>query len=93
MKSPGAAGASTGVEREFWRELAKGLLAEEAALAAGVSQAVGTRWFRDRGGMPPSDLGPLSGRYLSFRERDEIAILRAAGAAFARSPGSSVVRR
>ena len=25
----------------------------------------------------PIDLGPLSGRYLTFREREEIAILRA----------------
>jgi IS30 family transposase len=27
--------------------------------------------------MPPADLGPLSGRYLSFSEREEIAVLRA----------------
>jgi IS30 family transposase len=27
--------------------------------------------------MPPISLGPLSGRYLSFGEREEIAILRA----------------
>jgi hypothetical protein len=79
MKSPGAPAHRRDVEREFWRELAKGLLAEEAALAVGVSQAVGSRWFRHRGGMP-IDLGPLSGRYLTFREREEIAILRARGA-------------
>jgi hypothetical protein len=54
--------------REFWREIGRGLLAEEAALAVGVSQAVGSWWFRHRGGMP-IDLGPLSGRYLTFRER------------------------
>ena len=29
--------------------------------------------------MPPMDLAPLSGRYLSFREREEIAILKAQG--------------
>ena len=29
--------------------------------------------------MPPFDLGPPSGRYLSFREREEIALLRAQG--------------
>ena len=50
---------------------------EEAAAAAGVSQAVGSRWFRDGGGMPPISLAPLSGRYLSFAEREEIAILHA----------------
>jgi len=30
--------------------------------------------------MPPFDLGPLSSRYLSFREREEIALLRVQGA-------------
>ena len=32
MKSPGAPSHRREVEREFWRQLAKGLLAEEAAL-------------------------------------------------------------
>ena len=72
MKSPGAPAHRREVEREFWREIARGLLAEEAALAVGVSQAVGSRWFRHRGGMPSIGLTPLSGRYLTFREREEI---------------------
>jgi len=76
MKSPGAPSHRREVEREFWREIAKGLLPEEAAHAVGVSQAVGARWFRHGGGMPSVDLAPLSGRYLSFREREEIAILK-----------------
>jgi IS30 family transposase len=46
-------------------------------LEAGVSQPVGTRWFRENGGMPPTNLAPLSGRYLSFAEREEIALLKA----------------
>jgi IS30 family transposase len=49
----------------------------EAASEAGISQPVGTRWFRENGGMPPTNLAPLSGRYLSFAEREEIALLRA----------------
>jgi len=77
MKSPGAPSHRREVEREFWYEIAKGLLAEEAADAVGVSQAVGARWFRHGGGMPAMDLVPLSGRYLSFGEREEIAILTA----------------
>jgi IS30 family transposase len=80
MKSPGAPSHRREIEREFWREIAKGLLAEEAALAVGVSQAVGARWFRHGGGMPSVDLAPLTGRYLSFREREEIAILKVQGA-------------
>jgi len=79
MRSPGAPSHRREVERLFWREIAKGLLAEEAANAVGVSQAVGGRWFRHGGGMTPIDLAPLSGRYLSFQEREEIAILKAQG--------------
>jgi IS30 family transposase len=80
MKSPGAPSHRREVEREFWREIANGLLPEEAAHAVGVSQAAGSRWFRHGGGMPSVDLAPLSGRYLSFREREEIAILKVQGA-------------
>jgi IS30 family transposase len=78
MKSPGAPALRREVEREFWREIAKGVTSEEAAATVGVSQAAGARWFRHRGGMP-IDLSPSTGRYLSFREREEIAILRARG--------------
>ncbi|KOU43866.1 hypothetical protein ADK54_17215, partial [Streptomyces sp. WM6378] len=79
MKSPGAPALRREVERQFWREIAKGLLPEEAAASVGVSQAAGGRWFRHGGGMPPMDLAPQSGRYLSFHEREEIAILKAQG--------------
>ena len=44
---------------------------------AGVSPAVGSRWFREGGGMSTFNLAPLSGRFLSFAEREEIPILRA----------------
>ena len=59
--------------------MATGITSDRAAAAVGVSQAVGTRWFRHRGGMPLNLLAPLSGRYLSFSEREEIALLRAQG--------------
>jgi transposase-like protein len=52
---------------------------EEAAVEAGVSPAVGVRWFREGGGMPTVTQAPLSGRYLSFAEREEITVLRAQG--------------
>ena len=77
MKSPGAPAHRRDVEREFWRVIAKGVTSEEAAAAVGVSSAVGCRWFRHRGGMPSIGVAPLSGRYLSFSEREEIAVLRA----------------
>jgi IS30 family transposase len=43
----------------------------------GVSGPVGTRWFRHGGGMSPISLAEPSGRYLSFAEREEIAVLKA----------------
>src|SRR3954451_12916626 len=80
MRSPGAPSLRRDVERKFWCEIGKGLTSEDAALAVGASQAAGTRWFRERGGMPTFMLAPLAGRYLSFPEREEIAMLRARGA-------------
>jgi IS30 family transposase len=77
MRSPGRPPIRRDVERAFWRKIAEGLTSEDAAIACGVSGPVGSRWFRDRGGMPLIDLAPLSGRYLSFPEREEIALLRA----------------
>ena len=69
--------------RRFWAAIAAGKASEVAAVGAGVPPAVGTRWFRKAGGMPPAMFGlsakPLSGRYLSFMEREEIGLLRAQG--------------
>jgi AraC-like DNA-binding protein len=61
----------------FWEAIAGGLSSEDAAGEAGVSPTVGARWFRQAGGMSPLCLAPVSGRYLSFVEREEIAILHA----------------
>ena len=67
----------------FWLGIAQGMTSEDAALAAGLSQPVGTRLFRKAGGMPPaifrSSAKLPSGRYLSFAERDEIALLHVQG--------------
>jgi IS30 family transposase len=76
MRSPGRPPVRRDVERAFWVKIAEGLTSEDAAAACGVSGPVGTRWFRERGGMPSIQLTPLSGRYLSFAEREEIALLR-----------------
>jgi IS30 family transposase len=78
MRSPGWPGVNQReVRQAFWKRIAEGLSSEDAALACGVSQPVGTRWFREGGGMPPISLVPWSGRYLSFADREEIALLRA----------------
>src|SRR5215468_774316 len=80
MRSPGRPPVARREHQQwFWAAIARGLPSEEAAVAVGVSQPVGTRWFREAGGMAPMTQAPLSGRYLSFAEREEIAILRARG--------------
>ena len=81
MGSPGRPPAGRREHRQrFWAAIARGVPSEDAAAEAGVSAAVGVRWFREGGGMPSLSLRPTSGRYLSFSEREEIALLRAGGA-------------
>ena len=75
MRSPGRPEPSRVVQRQFWRLIATGITSAEAALKVGVSVPVGTRWFRHAGGMPPIPLSAPTGRYLSFEEREEIALL------------------
>src|SRR5918993_4602409 len=84
LPSPGRPPVAGRNERSrFWLAIAAGMSSEDAAVEAGVSQPVGTRWFRKAGGMPPamfrSSAKPLSGRYLSLVEREEIALLRVQG--------------
>jgi IS30 family transposase len=78
MWSPGRPSIARREDRvRFWEAIARGASSEDAAVEVGVSPAVGARWFRQAGGMPPITLAPVSDRYLSFCEREEIAILRA----------------
>ena len=65
----GACGAAT------WKAIRGGC---RAAVSCGVSPPVGGRWFRERWYAADS-LAPRSARYLSFAEREEIAILTGAG--------------
>ena len=82
--SPGRPGVARREDRRrFWASIAAGQPSWDAAIGVGVSQAVGSRWFREAGGMPPSTLArsskPPSGRCLSFADREEIALWRAQG--------------
>ena len=64
-RSPGRPPAGRREHRvRFWAAIARGLQSEAAAAEAGVSSAVGVRWFREGGGMPCVTVAPLSGRYL-----------------------------
>ena len=98
LPSPGRPPVAGRDERSrFWLAIASGMSSEDAALEAGVSQPVGTRWFRKAGGMPPAmfrcSAKPLSGRYLSLAEREEIALLpcRRSGAGSVDPPRRSPV--
>src|SRR3954466_3769454 len=79
MRSPGRPEPSRAVQREFWRLIASGVTTVQSAEGVGVSAPVGIRWFRHAGGMAPLSLDEPSGRYLSFAEREEIALLKAQG--------------
>src|SRR4051794_16233286 len=80
MRSPGRPPVGRLEHRQrFWAAIARGASSEAAAAEAGVSGPVGVRWVREGGGMPTVTLAAPSGRYLSFAEREEIALLRAGG--------------
>jgi IS30 family transposase len=80
MRSPGKPPTGRREHRvRFWAAISRGVSSESAAVEAGVAAVIGVRWFRERGGMPSVTVAPLSGRYLSFAEREEIALLRARG--------------
>jgi IS30 family transposase len=63
----------------FWAAIARGLKTEAAANEAGVSSPVAFRWFRHAGGVNPCLRPTVSGRYVSFAEREDIALSKAQG--------------
>lgn len=63
----------------FWAAIRRGVKTEDAAIEAGVSSPVAFRWFRHAGGVNPCLPEDVSGRYLSFAERESIALFRAQG--------------
>jgi transposase, IS30 family len=62
----------------FWEAVRAGLPLREAGAASGV-QRTAEVWFRAAGGVKSNGPGPVSGRYLSLAEREEIAVGLAAG--------------
>ena len=70
-------GVARGPGRGSGRRSLAGVKTEDAAREAGVSSPVGFRWFRHAGGVNPCLPPTVSGRYLSFAEREDIALLRA----------------
>src|SRR5918993_870818 len=63
------------VARRCGRRVVRRWGAASTDSGSGWRSPVGSRWFREGGGMPTLSRAPLSGRYLSFAEREELAIL------------------
>jgi IS30 family transposase len=63
----------------FWAALQGGEFITDAAEAAGTYRKQGARWVVASGGVRPRRGRNVKGRYLSFAEREEIALGRAAG--------------
>ncbi len=65
--------------RVFWEAIAEGLSTVQAGRLVGICAPQAGEWFSDAGGMSPLVLVEPSLRYLSLIEREEIAVLLAAG--------------
>jgi transposase, IS30 family len=63
-----------------WAALQRGEFITDAAVAAGTHRKQGTRWVIANGGVRPRRGRNLKGRCLTFADREEIAMRRAAGA-------------
>jgi transposase, IS30 family len=63
----------------FWAALQRGEFINDAAAEAGTYRKKGTSWVAAAGGVRPRRGRDLQGRYLSFGEREEIALARARG--------------
>jgi transposase, IS30 family len=62
------------VRERFWAGVRGGLATEEAGAAVGVSGETARRWVIQAGGVISNGPGPVSGRYLSSAEREEISV-------------------
>jgi IS30 family transposase len=67
------------LQQSFWQAWQDGAFLTDAAALAGTHRHRGLAWIREAGGVRPRRGRNLQGRYLSFAEREEIALGRAAG--------------
>jgi len=67
------------LHQPFWAAWQAGEFLTDAAAVAGTYRHRGLAWLRQAGGVRPRRGRNLQGRYLSFAEREEIALARAAG--------------
>jgi IS30 family transposase len=69
------------VRAEFWERVRSGLSPRDAGVAMGMRKGA-ERWFALAGGVKSNGPGPVSGRYLSLADREEIAIGLARGESY-----------
>ena len=73
-------GFSSVVRRRFWARIRAGDSVFEASASIGVSETTGREWFRNAGGvMPPHVTSAKVRARLTFEQREDIAVLLAAG--------------
>jgi IS30 family transposase len=75
----GRPAAPRALRAQFWEGIRSGVGVAEAGRAAGVGREIAFRWFGQAGGVKANGPRPAGGRYLSVREREEIAVGLAAG--------------
>ena len=63
----------------FWQHWRAGLRVTDIERLVGLSTDTTRQWMREAGGIAPRAKPEPSGRYLSLAEREQIAVLRAAG--------------
>jgi len=69
----------TELVQQFWSAMQHSAFITEAAEQVGTYRVMGKRWLAATGGIRPRRGLNLKGRCLSLREREEIALARAAG--------------
>ena len=80
IRSPGRPTVAWRQDRfRFWAAIADGEKTGDAAAQAGVSSPLGSGGSATLGGVNPCLSPTVSGRYLSFAEREDIALFRAQG--------------
>src|SRR5215469_16267002 len=79
VKKNGRPAAPRALEVLFWEGIRSGLGVAEAGVAAGVGPVTAFAWFKQAGGVKSNGPRSAGGRYLSVREREEIAVGLAAG--------------
>ena len=69
------------VRTEFWERVRSGVSPRDAGVVMGMRKGA-ERWFALAGGVKSNGPGPVSGRYLSLAEREEIAVGVARGESY-----------